>query len=1074
VPARLVSESAKESSGLSEEDLGMTSAAAGKGLSFDLNRDLLDGKIAAAVEVTGRTDKAALEVLLKNEPFPPGEIEVGKIAVAGSAGSDKITFASDRGKVSFSGSASVFAGMGVFRTSTSALEALTFDPETHEHLGGLEIPLRADELFLMFRWGYALSGSIKGAVALGTPGAVTFGAEGSREAQYAIIRRFPDKIPSREAVTEIVKSWRMPTQVTTAADLAPGTWIITEVNGSFQASLGIEVGYNFSWIRKTKLGGLAGDIGLKIQLGLTTAMKFFASGKYAVILGRESEENILRLRIFKLSLRGLDFGLNAGASVDTVAEIPEDVDDFVAAVFGVHGAQLIKDLQAIEQWASLDQGQLPAGLAKLTSDYGKQLLKVLTGIDPLNPPLFQKAKSELLGSLNAWNRLDAEAHATATLIWHLLSSDDPGIDELRTATATLRNSDDDGLCSFLEEHLADVQFFKTATGRWLESFVTGNVLSALTSTEELVRVRNVADLTHQVLDPAGAGAVIKELVKYIRQRFALNAITKAIEKADLAPVDKWLQAKLGDFLEKELDLEQLKEIQGAIQHILSLRKQIYEQARKALNRSYSFEFTTSYRKATTKTALADIAFNFDRDPGGAFRAAIDGDLGKLLINPPAGVQIRAGELSCGIKKQSHVGVSLPFFNARIDHTNDSLARLTVKGDGAAVYLLNATDVIRERDRRASALTIGASLAPTTSDIRIHDRQSFTYSYSFRQATFDMRILQLKSELRPYAMAYLPTAFDTGDFDRWIDRIADEIDATKDSNGPDVFGKTLITLNVSLGGEILGAWLHAPSSKKDPAYAQLSLRIQESLRMLVPFYYFSDLDRYKTLDPAAALLAYSSLPLLNDVRVNESGKLKAVTNGDIIWDIEDTNLLAAIIEDPRTTKGLLTVLKRISPLLKATGRDPKGFYAPGELARNRILGTVLQGQGRTLLMGLLRGESNIMKKAVEAGQAIANFRVAQDEPEKAIEFLAQFGANLTEAFNKEAGDFVFEGALLRPLSTMVFVAATTVFDPGLVAKTKAMLTVSALANASPFTQAQFLQGEEPSSNDVLVEDRVTAF
>ena len=65
-------------------------------------------------------------------------------------------------------------------------------------------------------------------------------------------------------------------------------------------------------------------------------MKFFASGKYAVILGRESEENILRLRIFKLSLRGLDFGLNAGASVDTVAEIPEDVDDFVAAVFGVH------------------------------------------------------------------------------------------------------------------------------------------------------------------------------------------------------------------------------------------------------------------------------------------------------------------------------------------------------------------------------------------------------------------------------------------------------------------------------------------------------------------------------------------------------------------------------------------------------------------------------------------------------------------------------------------------------------------------------------------------------------------
>ena len=71
-------------------------------------------------------------------------------------------------------------------------------------------------------------------------------------------------------------------------------------------------------MRQTKLGGLRGDIGLRLQLGVSAALGFSASGQYAVVLSRpsiDSQDQQLRLRLFKMRKKGWDFSLNAGADV---------------------------------------------------------------------------------------------------------------------------------------------------------------------------------------------------------------------------------------------------------------------------------------------------------------------------------------------------------------------------------------------------------------------------------------------------------------------------------------------------------------------------------------------------------------------------------------------------------------------------------------------------------------------------------------------------------------------------------------------------------------------------------------
>src|SRR5262249_14036569 len=142
---------------------------------------------------------------------------------------------------------------------------------------------------------------------------IDFSAGGSAELFFGVLRQFPRTTPTDNALAGVVQSWKLPVHVRSADDLEPRTHVMSELGGSLTASISATFGHEFNWIRELK-GVISGDIGLKLQLGLTAAFNFTAQGRYAIVVSRESDASIVRVRIYKLALNGFGFSLSASAA----------------------------------------------------------------------------------------------------------------------------------------------------------------------------------------------------------------------------------------------------------------------------------------------------------------------------------------------------------------------------------------------------------------------------------------------------------------------------------------------------------------------------------------------------------------------------------------------------------------------------------------------------------------------------------------------------------------------------------------------------------------------------------------
>src|SRR4029079_8753758 len=119
----------------------------------------------------------------------------------------------------------------------------------------------------------------KGAMALGTGVSANFGGSVSRDAAYAVIHGFENSEHARDVLTRVIRSWILPSQfegpdANGDFRLPPQTWIVTEVDGSVALSLGVQAGYDYSWMRQFPGGVLKGDLGLKVQLAANAALGF--------------------------------------------------------------------------------------------------------------------------------------------------------------------------------------------------------------------------------------------------------------------------------------------------------------------------------------------------------------------------------------------------------------------------------------------------------------------------------------------------------------------------------------------------------------------------------------------------------------------------------------------------------------------------------------------------------------------------------------------------------------------------------------------------------------------------------
>jgi hypothetical protein len=1041
---------------------------------FQIKKTLGAGGKHTTIHLDATKDPAVAAALATDSPFPPGQIDISKVSASATAGKLRL------GRVRFTNSASASWGIAVYPDPAKLLAALSPGKNL---TAALSFPVDDETSYVLLSWGYDLKGAASGALGLGTLGAVTFGADGQKSGAFGVVRRLPRDTGARTAVTDVINLWKLPKQVKTVRDLDPGTWLIAEINGSVAGNLGVTLGYDYNWVREAKLGGLTGDIGLKIHLGVSAALGFQASGKYALAISRESinaADKLLQLRIFRLSTKGYNFAFNAGATVrgDFSQFLPDKSDDFVKAVFGVQGQQIIHDLQTIEKWVDPKTG-LSDALAGFTSEYGQQLITGLTGVNP--DAAFTAGVTKLKDFVQKWDDLDQKV---ASLLWKFVD-DKVDLGQIRDLTGKIAAGNQDTIKALIRALLAKVDFPTTLEGQLVEALSGTGVLATLNNSAELRELKGAAQRVHEFLDPNTPAGIFGKLQQFVEDKLNLDDAREVLSQADFDRLDVLLRSKLSAFLDEKLKLKSLDKLRATIALLLDKRQEFYEKAPTALERKYEFSLTASYAKTTTTSALLDVTFDLSQAPGTSvqsmLRQALDGDFKTLLVKQIPGVALREGVLSHGIERQGNVSLSMPFFKKNKSRLNSALGKVTAIEDDGRILLYegNATDKVTVATRKMqlnSALTIGVEW-PHKLGVRQHSSTSLTYAYAFKQATAEMKTSEVDHQLKPYVDSYFPTTFSTTvgatsrpSFDVWLNALDAAIEA-KTSNGTGVFGDTLISLDLSVAEGVTASWVNAPG-KKSPRYLEMSLRLQERLKHLVLFYYFQARNKYADTNAAEPLLAYAAIPPSNGFSVATLKK-----NKDVYWNWPSAKAQKAMLSRADTTARLSAHLQRIQDRLLNTDGLQKLAKRYDPTKAPQFLDRVRRNQNNRLafMRPLLVVENAVVQGAYRAGIAMNAFRTtAAAEPEKAVAELAKFGADVTSTFNRNIGS-IFGGAVLRPLGTMLFVEAAAALsrDPAIREATPdAMLSLTVVGEESSYKLADFLKGTLPPKADIVASERIT--
>ena len=567
----------------------------------------------------------------------------------------------------------------------------------------------------------------------------------------------------------------------------------------------------------------------------------------------------------------------------------------------------------------------------------------------------------------------------------------------------------------------------------------------------------------------------------MNEKLNLDDVMKVATEADFDELHDWLKSKLSAFLDEELEFEKLDEIKDAINAVLEKRQELYEKALQALERRYDFEFGYNYQKSPTRTALLDVSFDMENDGARDLfhKVLVEGNLDDVLVKQVEGVTLGQGVLTHEINRQSSIQLNMPFYSTKTDSINNSLAKVRAEEDGGRIlfYELEATDELTTRDRMKSQLAIASALPlKLNGAVRVHSSDSSTWSYQYRQITENLSREELERQIRPYIEEYLPEHFggagQSSSLSAWITDLDRRVEEAVD-NGSDEFGDTLLSMEVSLPGSVLGAWFRERNEEQllEDARA-MSMRLQKGLKQLIPFYYFQDLDKLRQNSSTSALLVYAAMQLSTDFDVVDAQLTP--TFKDVYWDYRDLEKLEKMVFHPLTAIRLGVLISNAHErLTKAELHGQAKFFVPSEVSdfQNASNWKKIDG-GR--LASLLRLESEVTHGAYGALQDIQAFRAeAATRPTKAIERLAEFGAAVTSTFNREIRS-VYGGAALRPLGSLVFLEGSRALDTALRdTRANALLSVTVLEEDREFEINDFLLNKKPKMGDVAVEQRLVS-
>ncbi len=466
--------------------------------------------------------------------------------------------------------------------------------------------------------------------------------------------------------------------------------------------------------------------------------------------------------------------------------------DFLASVLGVHGQQILKDLQSIENWTT---GDLGANLAALTSTTAKDLLRKVTGVDP--DTALAEASGILKDALSKWDQLAQNGSAEVqSLVWDLLGNPDAAV---RTAVVNLLTglSNPVNFNQTLSDGLQSLE-----SRQWLLALSDAvGAVTGLALGQHQTEVQNVATSILNVLN----GGIFTKLQQYISSQFDLNAILTAADPSKLA---QWAQDRLAAFLdEKVLQKTDLPQIQKALQTVGSKISDLYNKTKSAINSRYSLDFATKYELNTADTALIDVQFDMSQDGAAKlFQKMIGGSVDPLFgaDAPVAGVTINEALLTHEIHSAATTHFAIPYFTADTAHLNDTVATLSIEQNGAHLMAsVDSKDQVNT-DRYASILELADTL---TADGAIVPDPSGTVAYEMRFIRPAMTQIELENGTVDFVDAYLADKFPSAD--TYTDKFLKDLDIAISHAMPNPtnnFGDMAISMQVTLTADLLQGWL----------------------------------------------------------------------------------------------------------------------------------------------------------------------------------------------------------------------------------------------------------------------------
>ncbi len=1018
---------------------------------FPFQRTILGAGSAEEIKLTVESEAGALLSVRNDSPFelgPSGALPIGSLQFDWTAGGP-IRFAMPAGVLGgLEVSAGGKSGGGVYRDLGDAFKAAGLRQP-------VQIPPVSTAEYLVLSSGYAVQGAVSSVHPVGV--LASAGAEwgGSRAGTASVIVRIPETSGAKTALASAVARWRLPRQVRQASDLPPGTWIAAQASGSLSLQILAQIGYDLNFLRELNLLGISHSLSVRVADGLEATVGLQLNSEYVVLVGRENESSNVRLRVFRAAETRKNVGVDLSLQI-TGKKPAESSSSLVKLVLGIHGLQVLGDLNLLKQW-KLEAGDLAKTPARLDRQTGLDLLTFASGIDARED--FDAAQKVVGDELDLWNALPP---AVAAELWRDLNS--PAQDQLFAFLQRLSHSDSVGMAQAMEGAFEDDPMQLSPRLRWLAAIAgDAGVLSLLSRPEG---VRELAAVCSKIIE----NGVIAKMHQFIGKSSDLDALVTANGRAEFEKLNPWLLARVGDFLDRGIQVGDLGDIQLAIAAIRQAEPQLEEKTQSAFGQLFRSNVAASFERLSADTALLDAGFDLANEfAAQAFYDVMEnGAVDKLLTKQVPGVTLHRALLTHGLTRTAEVQLHFPFFDSKAQHVNQTLAALQIEENAGRVLLygFDSKDKVSASGRFRSELALMSKVTVVDGGLNFDALAESAVSYRSRQVRPGISLTELKFRTESFLSEMIETPV--------LNDLYSAIQATAGYGNPGL-GDVALDFQVALPGSILGLWLkpRTKDERRDAALA-MSRTLQRRLKELVPSLYLADLSQLRQNAAAAALLVWSAIPPSTAIAFDGRTIKSWDSARDVFWDWISPTLRNAAIRDKRTLAALLKHLAAASERWNAAGDQRQAsFFVPGQAGVFLQLATT--GQGSELLQSLLYTEAELVFGAQKALDKLKDcWQDAATAPAKTLRTLADFGARMSHTFNRKLSAYS-SAETLRTFNSFLLAEASRALAPaGFEVTQRAALTIFFLKDQHAFPLADFLAGSVPPSGDIRFARVVTNF